>query len=82
MSKILCDIHLMALHLWFNMRQPLYNLIIGEAGNAVSATSTVDYAKKAGISIGADAMTMFLTLMKEDASKMSLWARLLARVKK
>ena len=64
------------------MPQSLYNLTTGEAGNAVSATSTVDYAKKASISIGADAMKMYLILMKEDASKMSLWARLLARVKK
>ena len=71
----------MAVRQWSDMRQSLYKLIAGEAGNAVSATSTVDYAKKAGISIGADAMTMYLTLMKEDASKMSLWARLLARVK-
>lgn len=57
-------------------------LFAGEAGNSVSATSTVDYAKKSGISIGADAMKIYVTRMKEDASKMSLWARLLAKVKK
>ena len=69
-------------HLTWVNPESLYNLIAGDAGNAVSATSTVDYAKKASISIGADAMSMYLNLMKEDASKMSLWARLLARVKK
>ena len=53
----------------------------GEAGKSVSATSTLDYAKKSGISIGADAMKIYLTAMKEDASKMSLWARLLSKVK-
>ena len=58
------------------------NIIAGEVGNSVSATSTVDYAKKSSISIGADAMKFYVTLMKEDSAKMSLWARLLARVKK
>ncbi len=41
----------------------------GEAGNPVSSSRTVEYAEKSGISIGADAMSHYVSLKAETKTK-------------